>query len=83
MNEKNYMHRDLKSDNIVLNFNVKGPKGMRLDRKKLLQCYDDVSTCEVKICDLGFARALEPGTLNQSFNSGNCAFASPEKLLGS
>lgn len=40
-----------------------------------------MSNCEVKICDLGFARWIREQELSYSFDSGNLAFAAPEKLL--
>lgn len=58
MSDFDYVHRDLKPDNVVLNFPEKGLQGMRLTKEQLHECYADVSSCEVKICDLGFARAI-------------------------
>jgi serine/threonine protein kinase len=81
MSERNYVHRDLKPDNIVLNFPGENLSGMRLDQHQLQECYQDVSNCEVKICDLGFVRSLQPGELSQSFDAGNQAHSAPEKLL--
>lgn len=81
MSEWDYVHRDLKPDNIVLNFSMKGLNGMRLSQEQLHECYQDVSNCEVKICDLGFVRAIKPGTLCESFDAGNRALSAPEKLF--
>ena len=70
LQDKLYMHRDIKADNIVLHWPEMGSRALTSQQKEELYACNLVAA-QVKLCDLGFVRKLGPQETCVSFDCGN------------
>ena len=73
MHAQKISHRDLKPENIL----IKAPEGLQQSASEV-----DPLQCEVKICDLGAAKVLDPKNLNTPYVVSRY-YRAPELILGS
>jgi len=77
LNDKNVMHRDLKCENIMLNFPAEG--WSQVDKKFRQEFQMNSGNFQIKLADFGFSKELEEDELTASVY-GTPLYMAPEIL---